>query len=367
MATPHDTNNLPATSDASSRADVDLAGGFFSAFDQDTHDSKLDGRLVDAGYWLTILPEVIDAIIEGLFEKGDKVAIFGKSKTRKSFFALMLAFCMALGLDFLGLNIGRRRIVLLIQLEIKASHMHRRVRNMAFALGVKSVDGLHILNGRGMVIDQETIIELAKSIGAEVVIIDPIYKLNTGDESAEPLAAIMAMFDAITEATGATVVYVHHDKKGSSGDLDLVDRGSGSGIVGRDYDTAFFLTPHVDGDAVVLEFITRNHPPRDGIVARFEDGCFVADDTASPTVETSATQRNRRSKGESITELANKAKDMIEIGSEVNANSFRVRLTEAFDIGQHKARDVIRLLSEMDGFSTGRTSTFPSHTTIKRA
>lgn len=358
----------PPLADTVGGASVDAGGGvsLFSALDADALNTELDGRLVDAGFWLSVLPEAIDAIVDGLFERGDKVAVFGKSKTRKSFFVLQLAFSMAMGCNFLGLAIGKRRRVLLIQLEIKANHQHRRTRNMAYAMQVQHIDGFHVLNGRGLVITKEMIIRLARQIGADVTIIDPIYKLNTGDESAEPLAAIMAMFDAITEATGATVIYVHHDKKGASGDLDLVDRGSGSGIVGRDYDAAFFLTPHADGGNVVVEFITRNHPPMDGIVARFEEGCFVQDESAVAQVETSATQRNRRAKGATLAQLADQAGEMLDVGDEMQVEAFRRKVQDQFTVGQHKARDIINTLTERDGFTTERTKGFPSKVIVRR-
>jgi hypothetical protein len=345
---------------------LDLANLATLAAEADAVTDPNAGRMVDAGYWLTIMPAIVDAVIEGLFERGDKVAVIGKSKTRKSFLVLQLAFCLVLGIPFMGFCVGRRRRVLLIQLEIKADHMHRRVRNMAHALHVNSVDGLYIYNGRGAAIDQDAIIRWGLETKADVIIIDPIYKLAPSDESVEPMAAILRMFDAITEATGATVVYVHHDKKGASGDLDLVDRGSGSGVTGRDYDTGMFLTPHVDGEGVVVEFITRNHPPRGGVVARFEDGCFVVDDAATPQVETSRTHAVRRSKGASFAELADKAEDMFDVGETMQADQLRVRLQDQFGIGQHKARDVIRMLCERDGFETERTKEFQSKKIIKR-
>ncbi len=327
---------------------------------------EFHGRLVQASGWLASTPPPIDGVIDGLFEAGDKVGIFGKSKTRKSFFVLQLAFSLATGKPFLGLTVTRRRRVLLIQLEIKASHMHRRVRTMARSMGVDAVDGLSIFNGRGTGLDKDAICKLATDTRAEVVIIDPLYKLMPSDESAEPMAAIMGIFDAVTERTGAAVCYVHHDKKGQSGDLDLVDRGSGSGIVGRDYDTALFLTPHVDGEAVVLEFITRNHPPRDGAVIRFDDGCFIVDGDATASVETSRTQAARRSRGATLGELADKAAGLLEVGQETQVEAFRSTLQDQFSIGRERARDVVRMLADREGFFIEKTKTFPMTTTIRR-
>lgn len=372
MTSPKRQNNLtPPPADGVAGA-ASLAGGagssLFASMDADAAQNAcgpLARRLVDAALWLTVLPDPIDAVVESLFERGDKVAVFGKSKTRKSLFVLQLAFCLTAGRDFLGLTISKRMNVLLIQLEIKATHMHRRLHNMAFALQVKQVEGLTVFNGRGISVDADAIIRLANDTRADVVIVDPIYKLNTGDESAEPMAAVMRMFDAITEATGAAVVYVHHDKKGASGDLDLVDRGSGSGIVGRDYDTAMFLTPHVDGDAVVVEFITRNHPPNDGVVARFEDGCFNVDASAPVQVETSRTQATRRSKGESVAQLVERAVNMMAPGEKILKAEFRSRL-ESIGVAINKAKEITTLICERPDFEATMTKDFPAKFYIQR-
>lgn len=48
--------------------------------------------------------------------------------------------------------------------------------------------------------------------------IDPIYKVITGDEnSASEMANFCNQFDKIAEATGASVIYAHHHSKGAQG------------------------------------------------------------------------------------------------------------------------------------------------------
>jgi hypothetical protein len=379
MHAPHDTKNFPATVEASSRADAEAVRGaslpndptaalLAFAKSEGAVKDPLDGRLVQSGTWVDLPPPPVDPIVEGVIDTGDKGGLFGKSKTMKSFQAAQLAISVATGRSYLGMRVPRARRVLLVQLEIKASHMHRRIRNMAYAMQLTSEDmaNLYVFNGRGMAIDCNLIIALAKQTGAELIIIDPLYKLDTQDEGVQALAMILREFDRVIEETGATVVYVHHDKKGSSGDLDLVDRGSGSGIIGRDYDTGIFLTPHQNEDAIVIEFVTRNYAPREGLVCKWDDGCFVVDESAAAVVETSATQRNRRAKGATNSEHAERAADMIDIGEEMPADTLRIHLQDTFGIGQHKARDVIRLLCDRDGFESERTKTFPSQLIIRR-
>ena len=74
----------------------------------------------------------------------------------------------------------------------------------------------------------------------------------------------MGAFDELAEQTGAAIIYVHHDTKGSPGDKDIRDRGAGSNVLGRDYDACVTLTAHAsDPDATVVEVLLRNYPPQD--------------------------------------------------------------------------------------------------------
>ena len=74
----------------------------------------------------------------------------------------------------------------------------------------------------------------------------------------------MSAFDELAEQTGAAIIYVHHDTKGSPGDKDIRDRGAGSNVLGRDYDACVTLTAHAsDPDATVVEVLLRNFPPQD--------------------------------------------------------------------------------------------------------
>ena len=67
--------------------------------------------------------------------------------------------------------------------------------------------------------------------------IDPIYKVITGDEnSADQMAAFCNQFDRVADALGCAVVYCHHHSKGLQGGKRSMDRASGSGVFARDPD-----------------------------------------------------------------------------------------------------------------------------------
>lgn len=113
-----------------------------------------------------------------------------------------------------------------------------------------------------------------KGDGADLVVVDPLYKFHDGDEiSAKDMKVPLKEFDELIARSGAALLYVHHDAKGTAGDRDIRDRGSGSGALARDYDANFTLTPHRDyEDAVVVETLFRNYPPRDKFSIEWQKG-----------------------------------------------------------------------------------------------
>jgi len=229
-------------------------------------------EIVNAAGWLDTDPPEPDPIFEDTFDKGDKIAIIGSSKVRKSFFLLMMILCLAVGRSFLGWKISKPRKVLLCQFEIKDNHLHRRVKRMAQALGITSEDiggRIQIINARGLGIcgtdGLDRIMNEALLIKPDVIALDPLYKLTTGIENAaEDVKIILNAFDMMAEFTGAAIAYVHHDPKGSPGDRDIRDRGAGSNVLGRDYDACITLTAHAhEPDAVVIDTLLRNYPPQE--------------------------------------------------------------------------------------------------------
>lgn len=95
------------------------------------------------------------------------------------------------------------------------------------------------LRGKTLPLDKlvPKLIRRAKKRNYRAVVIDPIYKVITGDEnSASEMANFCNQFDKIAEATGASVIYAHHHSKGAQGSKKSMDRASGSGVFARDPD-----------------------------------------------------------------------------------------------------------------------------------
>lgn len=256
--------------------------------------------VVCASEWLCNEPPLPEYILDQVFEERSRVLLVGSSKTRKSFLALQLGVSLAAGLPFLGIAVALPRRVLLVNLENSNDWQHRRMRGMCATLGVTAAvleNRLKILNGRGMSLDLRQIEAAAVNHHTEVIILDPLYKLDGGADESDMAERkrLVAALEAMTARTGASLVIVHHDAKGAAGDRNVRDRGAGSSIINRDVDATLALTMWSEGEAnadnlMVLSVLARNAPPRKDMSLAFADFAFSHDPDRTPCKATSKTR-----------------------------------------------------------------------------
>ncbi|MFZ2656580.1 MAG: AAA family ATPase [Victivallales bacterium] len=231
---------------------------------------------VSAGEWFNVEINKPVSLLSGCLDKGTKANIGGGSKTRKSFFTFQLCISLAAGLDFLNFPLhGIKRKVLLINFEINEYHFQDRLKGILHGLNLTPDDmaeNLYIVNARGLDADFQAIEATALEVRPDLIVIDPFYKLITGDENKpESFKPILKQFDRLAEKSGAAILTIMHYAKGFSGEKQTIDRFSGSGVTARDFDVGFFLTPHADGeDFAVLEVINRNYAPRPAVTVFFD-------------------------------------------------------------------------------------------------
>lgn len=305
--------------------------------------SPLVLAMIEAAHWLATEPAAPDQIMPEVFDTGDKVLIIGKSKLRKSFYALQMALCLAAGRAFLCWPGGKPRRVLLIQMEVKPGHFHKRVRNMAAVLGITAVelgDRLIIVNGRGRDLSgdegMEAIIGAARTHRAEVVILDPLYKLARGDENlAADLKPTLAQFDRLAELTGAAVIIIHHDPKGEAGERDVRDRGAGSSVLSRDYDACFAMSAHAaEEGAAVVDLLLRNYPPQLPVSIGWGQGCFEVRGDLPAVKKTSRT----RSAGPALAEYIPAAEALLKKGA-LDIADFKARFRDKTGLTLQRVKD----------------------------
>ena len=200
-------------------------------------------------------PPLAPELIPGLLRSGHKARLVGPSKAGKSFALIQLAVAIAEGREWLGRRC-RQGAVLYVNLELDRPSCINRFRDVYAALGwlPETISAIDIWNLRGHAVPMDRLtpklIRRAHGRGYAAVIIDPIYKVLTGDEnSAEQMAAFCNQFDKIATSLGCAVIDAHHHSKGSQGQKKSIDRASGSGVFGRDPDCILdFVGLAVDGE-----------------------------------------------------------------------------------------------------------------------
>jgi RecA-family ATPase len=193
------------------------------------------------------LPELAEPLIYGILRQGHKMLLAGPSKAGKSYSLIELTCAIAEGRKWLNWTCAKGR-VLYVNLELdRASCMHR-FKDVYTALNWKpsNLDNIDIWNLRGMSVPMDKLapklIRRATKKNYIAVIIDPIYKVITGDEnSADQMAKFCNHFDTVCHELGAAVIYCHHHSKGTQGAKRSMDRASGSGVFARDPDALIDL------------------------------------------------------------------------------------------------------------------------------
>ena len=193
------------------------------------------------------MPELAPEQISGVLRKGHKMLIAGPSKAGKTFLEIELAIATAEGLKWCGFQCTQGK-VLFINLEVDTASFLERLRDVYEGMNIepKNLSNIKIMNLRGYSRPLDKLVNVisrrANKVGADMIIVDPIYKVITGDEnSAEQMAKFCNQFDRICNETGASIVYCHHHSKGNQQQKKAMDRASGSGVFARDPDAVVDL------------------------------------------------------------------------------------------------------------------------------
>ena len=194
-------------------------------------------------------PKLPEELIKGILRCGHKMLISGPSKAGKSFALMELCIAIAEGKSWLGFSCKKGR-VLYVNLEIDPASCIMRFMKIYEALGwqKKHMDDIIVWNLRGHAVPLDKLVpKLIRRVHDQhfdAIIVDPIYKVITGDENnASDMALFCNQFDKICTSTGCATIYCHHHSKGAQGAKKAMDRASGSGVFARDPDAQLDLTP----------------------------------------------------------------------------------------------------------------------------
>lgn len=203
------------------------------------------------------LPELAPPLIEGVLRQGHKMLIAGPSKAGKSYGLIELTCAIAEGKEWFGWKCSQGR-VMYVNLELDRASCLHRFKDIYNAMGwqPRNIRNIDIWNLRGKSVPMDKLapklIRRAAKKNYIAIIIDPIYKIITGDEnSADQMAQFCNQFDLVCTELGCAVIYCHHHSKGGQGQKRSMDRASGSGVFARDPDALIDMIELEVTDAVV--------------------------------------------------------------------------------------------------------------------
>ena len=205
------------------------------------------------------MPELAPALIDGVLRQGHKMLISGPSKAGKSYLLIELVIAIAEGRKWISWDCSRGR-VLYVNLELDRVSCLHRFRDVYKCLGwdPTHIENIDIWNLRGKSVPMDKLapklIRRAIKKNYKAIVIDPIYKVITGDEnSADQMAKFCNQFDMVCTELGCAVIYCHHHSKGAQGAKKAIDRASGSGVFARDPDAVLDLIELETTDDLMLQ------------------------------------------------------------------------------------------------------------------
>ena len=288
------------------------------------------------------LPHLRPAVIADVIREGGKMILSGDSKAGKTFLLMELAIDLAFGRDWCGMDCSKSS-VLYVNLELSDADFAHRCRDILDKLGIEeevSSDKVGVFNARGKASNAKSLVaELLKRLNNgryDVVIIDPIYKVQDGDEnSAQAITALAHELDRLAEEGRCTVIYSHHHPKHSTGSIASINRGAGSGVFGRDADASIDLIQldapdncNPSSKAFRMEFDLRSfrwHPP---VNIWFEDGIHRVDDTGvlegcGYANHARSSRQHAAKKDAKLVKIEAALDELIGEGNEISAKVFR--------------------------------------------
>lgn len=189
------------------------------------------------------LPELSPPLIDDVLRQGHKMLLAGSSKAGKSFALIQLCVAIAEGATWLGNFQCTQGRVMYVNLELDRASCLHRFKDVYTALDLPpdNIGNIDIWNLRGKAIPMDKLapklIRRANKKNYIAIVIDPIYKVITGDEnSADQMAKFCNQFDKVCNELNCAVIYCHHHSKGGQGMKRAMDRASGSGVFARDPD-----------------------------------------------------------------------------------------------------------------------------------
>lgn len=191
-----------------------------------TADKVTIGRIdFDVGGFDADLPPIAYQV-DGVIARGEVVMFVAHGNSLKTWLGLSMSHAIATGRPWLGKYVTTRGRAAIIDFESGRYEILRRMK----LLGVRDAEVedrlLRSSFSPAQLVDPETWIGLAGH-GLEFILVDSFNAAAPDLDENDARAALMLQHAGrFAEATGCTVVFVHHSRKGSGGDRREAVRGS---------------------------------------------------------------------------------------------------------------------------------------------
>ena len=206
-------------------------------------------------------PRPIDWLVRGWLERNTTAALIAEPGRGKSFVALDMACCVALGKPWHGIRTKQARVLFLAG-EGQAA-MVRRACAWGIVYDDLSAAPLHLSSGGVALNDKDALAFIQAEIDAMpeppgLVIVDTLQRGLSGDEnSAEAMGGFVDALDSLRQKYTCTCLVIHHPSKTAPG-----ERRGHSSLKGA-IDTMAVLEPREGGVIVLI-----NPKQRGGDTAR---------------------------------------------------------------------------------------------------
>ncbi len=163
-----------------------------------------------------------DELVEGLLVAGSTAVIYGDSNSGKTFWALSLAASIATGQPFCGRQVEEGLVVYLACEAPGSIKTRLQAIKAYYGVVLENVAVVPVpLNFYSNEGDSFDVIEAIKEIERErgkkcgAVIGDTLARMSAGanENSGEDMGPVMARFEHVSLATGATMIIIHHNGK----------------------------------------------------------------------------------------------------------------------------------------------------------
>jgi hypothetical protein len=222
-------------------------------------------------------PQVPQELIAGMLYEGGTMMMSGASKSMKTYTMIALGLSVASGGDWMGRKCTQRTVVYL-NLELQPFAMAKRVKEIAYAMGIDPPDNFLAVNLRGQLINidavEANLSKLFKDYNPGLVIVDPHYKISAAsgveENSNDAQGLLLYRLENAVCRKGAALMIAHHFSKGDKSNSKAIDRAAGGGALARWPDVIMTLTEHEEEKCCAAEFSLRNFSPIEPFVLRWQ-------------------------------------------------------------------------------------------------